>query len=70
MEKMFPNLFKPGKIGTLELKNRIAKAPQLMGDCSSVGKELRASIFSTMMPAPKMKLTQTDSFVVFFQYSP
>ena len=31
MEKMFPNLFKPGKIGTLELKNRIAKAPQSSG---------------------------------------
>lgn len=30
-EKMFPNLFKPGKIGTLELKNRIAKAPQSSG---------------------------------------
>ena len=31
IEKMFPNLFKPGKIGTLELKNRIAKAPQSSG---------------------------------------
>ena len=29
--KMFPNLFSPGRIGTLELKNRIAKAPQSTG---------------------------------------
>lgn len=30
-EKMFPNLFSPGKIGNLELKNRIMKAPQSSG---------------------------------------
>jgi NADH:flavin oxidoreductases, Old Yellow Enzyme family len=31
MKKLFPNLFKPGKIGNLELKNRIVKAPQSTG---------------------------------------
>ena len=29
--KMFPHLFAPGKIGTLELKNRVMKAPQSSG---------------------------------------
>ena len=29
--KMFPHLFTPGKIGTLELKNRVMKAPQSSG---------------------------------------
>lgn len=31
MDKKFPNLFTPGKIGTLEVKNRIIKAPQSTG---------------------------------------
>lgn len=31
MSKMFPNLFSPGKIGSLTLKNRILKAPQSSG---------------------------------------
>lgn len=31
MSKLFPHLFSPGKIGTLTLKNRIAKAPQSSG---------------------------------------
>ena len=30
-KQMFPNLFSPGKIGTLELKNRVMKAPQSSG---------------------------------------
>ena len=30
-QQMFPNLFSPGKIGTLELKNRVMKAPQSSG---------------------------------------
>ena len=29
--KLFPHLFSPGKIGTLELKNRVMKAPQSSG---------------------------------------
>ena len=29
--KLFPHLFTPGKIGTLELKNRVMKAPQSSG---------------------------------------
>lgn len=31
MSKMFPNLFSPAKIGTLEIKNRVCKAPQSTG---------------------------------------
>ena len=31
MSKLFPNLFTPGKIGSLEIKNRIVKAPQSTG---------------------------------------
>ena len=31
MDKKFPNLFTPGKIGTLKVKNRIIKAPQSTG---------------------------------------
>ncbi|MGB9792820.1 MAG: NADH oxidase, partial [Thermacetogeniaceae bacterium] len=31
MANKFPNLFSPGRIGTLELKNRIVKAPQSTG---------------------------------------
>lgn len=31
MSKLFPNLFTPGRIGSLELKNRIVKAPQSTG---------------------------------------
>lgn len=31
MSKMFPNLFSPAKIGNLEIKNRIVKAPQSTG---------------------------------------
>ena len=29
--KLFPHVFTPGKIGTLELKNRIMKAPASLG---------------------------------------
>ncbi len=31
MANMFPHLFTPGKIGNLEIKNRICKAPQSSG---------------------------------------
>lgn len=31
MSKLFPNLFSPANIGTLEIKNRICKAPQSTG---------------------------------------
>lgn len=31
MSKLFPHLFTPGKIGNLEIKNRIVKAPQSTG---------------------------------------
>ena len=31
MSKLFPNLFTPAKIGNLELKNRVCKAPQSSG---------------------------------------
>lgn len=31
MSKMFPNLFSPGKIGNLVIKNRVIKAPQSTG---------------------------------------
>ncbi|MEA1960427.1 MAG: NAD(P)/FAD-dependent oxidoreductase [Bacillota bacterium] len=31
MSKMFPNLFSPAKIGNLEIKNRVVKAPQSTG---------------------------------------
>jgi len=31
MSKLFPSLFTPGKIGSLEIKNRIVKAPQSTG---------------------------------------
>ena len=29
--KLFPHVFTPGRIGTLELKNRVMKAPQSSG---------------------------------------
>ena len=29
--KLFPHVFAPGRIGTLELKNRVMKAPQSSG---------------------------------------
>jgi len=31
MSKMFPQLFSPAKIGNLEIKNRVVKAPQSTG---------------------------------------
>jgi 2,4-dienoyl-CoA reductase-like NADH-dependent reductase (Old Yellow Enzyme family) len=31
MSKLYPNLFSPGKIGNLTIKNRIVKAPQSSG---------------------------------------
>ena len=31
MSNLYPNLFSPGKIGNLTLKNRIMKAPQSSG---------------------------------------
>ena len=48
----------------------MAKAPQLMGERSSAGKIDGISIFNTMIPAPKRKLTQQAALVVRFQYSP
>ena len=31
MSNQFPHLFTPGKIGNVEIKNRICKAPQTSG---------------------------------------
>ena len=56
--------------GTITSPASMAKAPQLMGDWSSAGKAERANRFSTIMPAPKTKLTQTDARLVRFMYRP
>ena len=35
METRFPHLFRPGRIGALEVKNRIFMAPMATGFCES-----------------------------------
>ena len=57
-------------MGTITRPDSMANAPQLMGDWSIVGKCGLTSIFAVISTLPKMKHTQQESFVVFFQYRP
>ena len=60
--------------GTITRPASMAKAPQLIEDCSRVGKanhpvevEIR---FRVIIPEPKRKEAQQAALVVFFQYRP
>ena len=54
--------------GTITMPPSIAKAPQLIGLCSTAGKLDLKNMLASMSTEPQMKHAMQLALVVFFQY--